>query len=108
MTHLVDLSHTVPFTDIDNNHLFYAHGKIWVKTTNTAGKCFDAPDGVGYGVCNFMLEGEHENEPEWVYTIDTNAVAELLLNTITNQKEENDETLGTSMSWSTIINYFKF
>lgn len=84
-----DINKTVPFDTIDIGHMFYAHDKIWVRISYDAAKCLSAPDGTNYGVCNFMLEGTGENEPEQVFYINTDEVAEWLLELISQLKQEN-------------------
>lgn len=84
-----NLNKTVPFNTINIGHMFYAHDRVWVRTSHSAASCLDTPHGCGYGVCNFMLDGVDENEPEQVHNINTHAVAEMLIKHISMLQQEN-------------------
>lgn len=86
----IDESNTVPFDTIDLGHMFFAHEQLWVRTTTSGGKCLPAANEVNYGVCNFMMEGDRENEPETVTPINTEELIEFLKDSIDYQQMENE------------------
>jgi len=90
---MLDITKTVPFTDVDRGQMFYAHGQIWVKNTPSGGK--HLPDvsrnKQNFGICNFCKGGNSENEPEQVSPINTDDLVTFLQTSVAYQKMEQME-----------------
>jgi len=87
---MLDITKKIYFDTIEMGQMFYAHNQMWVRTTTSGGKCLPdvSRNEQDFGVCNFMTEGDKENEPELVSPINTNELVILLQTSVAYQKIE--------------------
>lgn len=83
---MIDTKNKIPFTEIECDHMFYAHNLVWIKITNVAARSYRTGTNDSAGVCNFMLEGPNEDQPEMVHYINMDELTELLIDSITYSK----------------------